>query len=684
MNEIQTPFARIAPSRRRQSASRASFKPVSRALTICGAFWIACNMARADQFGDFTYLDTGTSITITDYPDTAVGAVVVPETIAGKPVTVIGTDAFSFCSGITSVTLPSGLTTIASRAFFNCTALTSAPIPETVTSIGDSAFYSCIQLTSIVIPSGVTVIQPSSFDSCRSATSLSIPEGVTSIGNNAFYNCTSLPSVTIPSSVTSIGSFAFSYCTALTSIEIPAGVTAISPSTFADSTSLTSVVLPAGVTSIGNSAFGNCTSLTTLVLPSTVNSIGSFAFTKCSSLTAITIPSGVTTIRTSTFESCSALTSMTLPASVTSIGDFAFRYCTSLTSFEINSASTTTIGNEVFESCTSLTSIQVSSSNPNFTSINGVLFTKSQLTLHTYPRGRTGPYVIPSTVTNIRVNAFRFSVGVTSIEIPASVTSIGTEAFSGCSALTSFSVHPSNPNFKSEGGILFTKSGKSLFAFPSGLGGDFSIPSGVTHITVSAFRYCGTLTSVTFPSTITNLGADAFRNCPQLAMATFTGNAPTSVGLGVFQSAAPEFTVFFNLGALDFTTPFWQTYPSKVIGIEDPYQLWLLANSLPLEAGLNEDSNGDGVSLLMAYALNLDPDQNLAGSLPEAVISGNQMSMSFYAGSPGVTYVVQTCTDFTNWTSEGVTLSPPDSNQIRTATVAKTGGSQFMRLSVAY
>lgn len=684
MNEIQTLFARTAPSRRRHSASAASIKPVSRVLTICGAFWIACNMARADQFENFTYLDTGTSITITDYPDTAVGAVVVPETIAGKPVTAIGTDAFSFCSGITQVTLPSGLTTIGSRAFFNCTALVSAPIPETVTSIGDSAFYSCIQLTSIVIPSGVTVIQASSFDSCRSATSVSIPEGVTTIGNNAFYNCTSLPSVTIPSTVTSIGSFAFSFCTALTSIEIPAGVTAISPSTFADSTSLTSVVLPAGVTSIGQSAFGNCTSLTSLVLPSTVNSIGSFAFTKCSSLTTLAIPSGVTAIQASTFESCSALTNMTLPASVTFIGDFAFRYCTSLTTFEISTALGTSLGNEIFESCTSLTSIQVNPSNPNFTSIDGVLFTKTQLTLHTYPRARTGPYVIPSTVTNIRANAFRFSVGVTSIEIPASVSTIGTEAFSGCSALTSFSVHPDNLKFKSEGGILFTKSGLSLFAFPSGLGGDFSIPSGVTHITASAFRYCGTLTSLTFPSTITNLGNDAFRNCPQLAQATFTGNAPTSVGSGVFLSAAPGFTVFFNSGALNFTTPLWQSYPAQALGIEDPYELWLQAKSLPSGAVMNEDSNGDGVSLLMAYALNLDPAQNLAGSLPKAVVSGNQMSMSFYAGSPGVTYVVETCTNMTNWTTQGVTLSPPDSNQIRTATVAKSGGSQFLRLSVSY
>jgi BspA type Leucine rich repeat region (6 copies) len=268
--------------------------------------------------------------------------------------------------------------------------------------------------------------------------------------------------------------------------------------------------------------------------------------------------------------------------------------------------------------------------------------------------------------------------------IPASTTTIGLEAFSGCSALTSFSVHPDNPNFKSVDGILFTKSGLSLFAFPSGLSGAFSIPAGVTHITVSAFRYSGSLTSVTLPSSITNVGENAFANCPQLTQATFSGNAPTSFGVTAFQAAAPGFTVFFNPGAINFTTPFWQTYPTQMLAVEDPYLQWLQANGLPLNSALGDDSNGDGVSLLMAYALDLDPDQNLAGSLPQPVISGNQMSISFHAGSPGVSYIVETCTDVSNWTTQGVTLSPPDSNQIRTASVTMTGGSRFMRLLAIY
>jgi hypothetical protein len=56
------------------------------------------NALSADQFGNYTYTDNGTSITITGYPDTALGAVEIPESIVGKPVTSIGDSAFEGCS----------------------------------------------------------------------------------------------------------------------------------------------------------------------------------------------------------------------------------------------------------------------------------------------------------------------------------------------------------------------------------------------------------------------------------------------------------------------------------------------------------------------------------------------------------------------------------------------------------
>ena len=105
---------------------------------------------------------------------------------------------------------------------------------------------------------------------------------------------------------------------------------------------------------------------------------------------------------------------------------------------------------------------------------------------------------------------------------------------------------------------------------------------------------------------------------------------------------------------------------------------------LPVDSDLNSDSNNDGVNLLMAYALDLDPNQNLGGSLPRPVLTAGQLSLSFHAGAAGIIYAVETCTDLTDWTTEGVSLSAPDENQVRTATVDRSGPSRFMRLVVSH
>lgn len=73
-------------------------------------------------------------------------------------------------------------------------------------------------ITSIDIPSGVTSIGNFAFSNCTSLQSVTIPDSVTSIGVQAFYDCTGLTSVTIGNGVTSIGTSAFSGCNALTDI----------------------------------------------------------------------------------------------------------------------------------------------------------------------------------------------------------------------------------------------------------------------------------------------------------------------------------------------------------------------------------------------------------------------------------------------------------------------------------
>ena len=297
----------------------------------------------------------------------------------------LGDWAFYGCSGLTSLNIPSGVTSIGDKAFKGCSRLTSLTIPSSVTSIGDWAFGYCSELTSLTIPSGVTSIGQSAFLGCSGLTSLTIPSGVTSIGNYTFYGCSGLTSLTLPSSVTSIGNDAFTGCSGLTSL-----------------------TLPSGVTSIGNDTFYGCSGLTSLTLPSSVTSIGDWAFGYCSELTSLTLPSGVTSIGNYAFFGCSGLTSLTLPSSVTSIGDYAFQDCSGLTSLTLPSG-VTSIGNDAFYGCSGLTSL-----------------------------------TIPSGVTSIGNYAFYGCRGLTSLTIPSGVTVIGEGAFRGCSGLTSIYVYPEN------------------------------------------------------------------------------------------------------------------------------------------------------------------------------------------------------------------------------------------------
>ena len=167
--------------------------------------------------------------------------------------------AFSGCSGLTSLTIPSSVTEIGSYAFEDCSGLTSLIIPSSVTSIGWYAFEGCSGLTSLTIPSSVTEIGRETFMGCSGLTSLTIPSSVTSIGWSAFSGCSGLTSLTIPSSVTSIGYYAFSGCSGLTSLTIPSSVTSIDDNAFSGCSGLTSIyVYPEKVPILGTGVFSGC------------------------------------------------------------------------------------------------------------------------------------------------------------------------------------------------------------------------------------------------------------------------------------------------------------------------------------------------------------------------------------------------------------------------------------------
>jgi len=122
---------------------------------------------------------------------------------------------------IANLVIPNGVTSVGNDAFSGCSGLTSITIPDGVTSVGNDAFSGCSGLTSITIPDGVTSIGNDAFSGCSGLTSITIPDGVTSIGNDAFRNCSGLSEITIPYSVASLGSNAFSGCSRLATLYLP-------------------------------------------------------------------------------------------------------------------------------------------------------------------------------------------------------------------------------------------------------------------------------------------------------------------------------------------------------------------------------------------------------------------------------------------------------------------------------
>jgi len=415
--------------------------------TIRGLLLLLLLAAPAMVHAQFEYSINadGISLTITNY-DGSGGAVTIPSTINGLTVTCIGEKAFSD-SGVSSVSIPSSVTSIGVNAFYGCGELTSITIPSSVTNIAEAAIAVCVNLKSISVSTGNAYYSSSHgilFDK-SGETLVEYPGGlsgkytiastVTNIIEAAFEGCINLTSVTVPSSLTSIGEYVFAYCYNLTNITMPATITNIEDHAFDGCNALPSLTIPASVTSIGAEAFYGCYDLATVAIPTNVNSIGAGAFAWCIGLKSITaaaqnasysssngalfdkgqamlvqypaglsgsysIPESVRSIGPSAFEGCDTLTGVTLPLNVTSIGDDAFAYCYDLTVATIP-ASITNFGAYVFYGCDGLTNLTISSG-----------------------------------VTNIGDYAFYGCYGLTRVMIPASIRSLGEGAFEWCIHLT--------------------------------------------------------------------------------------------------------------------------------------------------------------------------------------------------------------------------------------------------------
>jgi len=243
------------------------------------------------------------------------------------------------------------------------------------------------------------------------------------------------------------------------------------------------------VTTIGTRAFypdffNTITALKIITLPDTVTEIGEEAFKNCKGLTNINLGNGVIRIGDRAFSDCDSLAAITLPASVREIGF------------------------QIFESCYNLVAITVHPDNPLFSSLDGVVFNKSQTRLIQFPLGRSGAYAVPETVRSIEYAAFYACSYLSNVTLSASVTNIGGWAFGSCIGLT-----------------------------------NITIQEGVRTVGEYAFVYCH-LTSITLPDSLTSIGHGAFH---------YTGLIRAEIGRGITSFDGWKFFAYsWNLAGVYF------------------------------------------------------------------------------------------------------------------------------------
>ena len=314
-------------------------------LTLQIPVYVDPELGPCAQKGPLTYrVEKGTAV-VTDCENDHSGAVVIPDTLSGCPVTAIGLYAFEGCTEITAVTVPDTVASVSTCAFSGCFGLKEVCI-ESVAAWCGITFYDVQAnplyyarnlyldgslVTALEIPAGVQIVGAYAFYGCDKLKTVSFPSDLRWIEDNAFAWCTGLQNVVIPSGVTSVGEFAFYGCTGMKSLSLPNTVTALVYKSFGGCTGLTDVVIPSKVTSIGDGVFSDCTGLSSVTIPASTTFIGSAAFSQCESLGYVNIPEKVTFIGAEAFYNCKSLRTVCIPYSVEFISMNAFRGCESLT-----------------------------------------------------------------------------------------------------------------------------------------------------------------------------------------------------------------------------------------------------------------------------------------------------------------------------------------------------------------
>lgn len=487
-------------------------------------------------------------------PNTAATSVVIPASV-------------KYITGYNEITKNSDGTIATSTtkgAFQGLVSLISVTFASdtTLVSIGDSAFSGCTYLSTISLPSSTSVVYNNAFLNCTNLRSINLV-GVSYIGSSAFQNAMANGAgVSIDlSSASYIGDNAFNGCTSLVKADFSSnttlsyiGVSAFNGA-FVNGDSATTLDLSKATTlkTISDSAFAGCTNLTSVVLSSSsaLTTIGANAFSGASNLTQVgsatgtfTAPSSLGNYVLTTVSSTStsyvssgiganafsgtkiATIDLSAVTATTPLGNAAFKGMTALTSVNFGSSKITTIPYSLFENDTALTTLTLPSSiitiqdgtnnssantstndytNQRSPFYNSGLKTVDMSAITSYATGQTSWWgaTIDST-TMVPVGLFQNLTSLTSVVLKKGTVVIGSDAFSGASALKTVKEGSTSTVADTTAGLI--------------------IPSTLEMINVGAFEGTG-IESITFADTSSStsnslwfLGKNAFKDTTALTL----------------------------------------------------------------------------------------------------------------------------------------------------------------------
>ena len=268
-----------------------------------GAFWKASNLKNV------TFADKGKGLKTIGMYAFADCSLLESIDLSNSSITEIPENAFSNCTSLKTVKLPSTVTKIADDAFADCKKLEEIQGLSNckISEIGKDAFAGCYNLKTFDISSATITSLPDTICSNMYAlTSIHLPKTLTSIGTSALEGCKKLEEITGISDckLTSIGANAFASCSALKEVDLSkSSFTALPASAFAKDTALTSVKLPDSLTEIGEKAFVGCGAMEKIDLSNTkLTTIGKNAMAEMNDLMYINLPDTVKNVGQSAFD----------------------------------------------------------------------------------------------------------------------------------------------------------------------------------------------------------------------------------------------------------------------------------------------------------------------------------------------------------------------------------------------